>query len=247
MALKIQLNYSLNFNSIKRRPKQIKFLIFHYTGMKKESEAINRLTSIKSEVSSHYFIKNNGETILIVPDLYTAWHAGKSCWKNYKSLNQYSIGIEINNPGHQFNYKKYSTKQINSILSLSKFLVKKYKIKKENILGHSDIAPNRKKDPGEKFPWKYLASKKIGLWHTLSNQLLKKNRQIKVTYKDKQKFYKNLHQIGYSRTSLKNFNEIYKMKLIVKAFQRRFRQELVNGIIDKECVIISNNLVKKYN
>ena len=246
MALKIQLNYSLNFNLIKRRSKQIKFLIFHYTGMRKESEAIYRLTSIKSEVSSHYFIKNNGDIILMVPDLYTAWHAGKSSWKNYKSLNQYSIGIEINNPGHQFNYKKYSSKQINSILSLSKFLVKKYKIKKENILGHSDIAPNRKKDPGEKFPWKYLASRKIGLWHTLSNQLLKNTRQTKVTDKDKQNFFKNLHKIGYSRSSLNDLNEIHKLKLIVKAFQRRFRQELVNGIIDKECLIISNNLVKNY-
>ncbi len=246
MALKLQLNYSLNFNSIKRSSKQIKFLIFHYTGMRKESEAINRLISIKSEVSSHYFIKKNGDIILMVPDLYTAWHAGKSSWKNYKSLNQYSIGIEINNPGHQFNYKKYSSKQINSILSLSKFLVKKYKIKKENILGHSDIAPNRKKDPGEKFPWKYLASRKIGLWHTLSNQLLKKNRQIKVTYKDKRNFYKNLSQIGYSKSSFNDLNEIHKIKQTVKAFQRRFRQELVNGVIDKECLIISNNLVKNY-
>ena len=246
MALKTQLNYSLNFNSRKRSFKQIKFLIFHYTGMKRESEAIKKLTTMKSEVSSHYFIKNNGQIVLMVPDLYTAWHAGKSSWKNYKSLNKYSIGIEINNPGHQINYKNFSTKQVNSILTLSKFLVKKYKIKKENILGHSDIAPNRKKDPGEKFPWEYLASRKIGLWHTLSNQLLKKNRQIKVTYKDKKNFCKNLHQIGYSRSSLKDLNEIHKIKQIVKAFQRRFRQELVNGIIDKECLIISNNLVKKY-
>ena len=247
MALKTQLNYSLNFDSRKRSFKQIKFLIFHYTGMKRESEAIKKLTTMKSEVSSHYFIKNNGQIVLMVPDLYTAWHAGKSSWKNYKSLNKYSIGIEINNPGHQFNYKKYSAKQVNSILTLSKFLVKKYKIKKENILGHSDIAPNRKQDPGEKFPWKYLASRKIGLWHTISNQFLKKNRQIKITYKDKKKFYKNLHHIGYSRSSLKDLNEIHKIKQIVKAFQRRFRQELVNGIIDKECVIISKNLINKYN
>ena len=126
-------------------------------------------------------------------------------------------------------------------------MVKKYKIKSQNILGHSDIAPERKKDPGEKFPWKYLASKKIGLWHTLSNKLLKKNRQIQVSSKDKKNFFKNIYQIGYSRSSLKNSNEIYINKLTVKAFQRRFRQELVNGIIDKECVIISKNLINKYN
>ena len=130
--------------------------------MKNESDAINRLTNIQSEVSCHYLIKNNGEIIRVVPDLYIAWHAGKSSWKNYKSLNQKSIGIEITNPGHEFGYKKFSKKQISSLLKLSKFLVKRYKIIKNNILGHSDIAPERKKDPGEKFPWKYLNQKKIG-------------------------------------------------------------------------------------
>ncbi len=245
MALKIDLNYSPNFNPIKRKPNQIKFLIFHYTGMKKESEAIKNLTKIQSEVSSHYFIKNNGDIILMVPDLYIAWHAGKSSWKNYKSLNKYSIGIEINNPGHQFNYKKYSTKQINSILNLSKYLIKKYNIKKKNILGHSDIAPNRKKDPGEKFPWKYLAANKIGYWHSIPDNLLKKNRRIKVSNIDKKLFFKNLIRIGYSEKYLKNLNKTHNLILIIKAFQRRFRQQLVNGLIDRECLIISNNLLKK--
>ena len=128
MALKTTLNYSPNFNPKKRNSKQIKFIIFHYTGMKKESDAINRLTDIQSEVSCHYLIKNNGEILTMVPDLYIAWHAGKSSWKNYKSLNQNSIGIEITNPGHEFGYKKFSKKQITSLLKLSKFLIKKYKI-----------------------------------------------------------------------------------------------------------------------
>ena len=247
MALKIDFNYSPNFNFIKRKHNKIKFLIFHYTGMKKESDAIKKLTKIQSEVSSHYFIKNNGDIISMVPDLYTAWHAGQSTWKNYKSLNKYSIGIEINNPGHQFNYKKYSSRQINSILSLSKHLIKKYNIKKKNILGHSDIAPNRKKDPGEKFPWKFLAEHKIGLWHSLSNNLLKKNRQVKINNSDKKLFFKNLYKIGYSRNLLKKYYITQNLRLTTKAFQRRFRQELINGLIDKECLIISNNLLKKYH
>jgi len=162
--------------------------------------------------------------------------------KNYKSLNKYSIGIEISNSGHQFKYKKFSKKQISSILVLSKFLLKKYKINSKNILGHSDIAPNRKKDPGEKFPWKYLAQKKIGFWHSVSNNLLKKNRKIKVDNKDKKLFFKNLYKIGY----FKNFKKTHHLRSIVKAFQRRFRQELISGQIDKECLIISNNLAKKY-
>ena len=144
MALKITSNYSPNFNPKKRISKQIKFIIFHYTGMKSESDAINRLINIQSEVSCHYLIKNNGEVVKVVPDLYIAWHAGKSSWKNYKFLNQKSIGIEITNPGHEFGYKNFSEKQISSLLKLSKSLLKKYKISLKNVLGHSDIAPERK-------------------------------------------------------------------------------------------------------
>ena len=180
MRLKIFSNYSPNFDPIKRHKTQIKFLIFHYTGMKSESDAINKLTNFKSDVSCHYFIKNNGETSVMVPDLYVAWHAGKSRWKYYKSLNRYSIGIEINNPGHDYNYKKFSKKQIQSLKRLSQFLIKKYKINQKNILGHSDIAPTRKKDPGEKFPWKYFAKMGIGKWNSLSNQILIKKRRKKI-------------------------------------------------------------------
>ena len=144
MPLKPTLNYSPNFDPLKRLSKDIKFIIFHYTGMRKESDSLNRLTNIQSQVSCHYLIKNNGEIIKVVPDLYKAWHAGKSSWGKYKSLNKNSIGIEITNPGHQFNYKEFSKKQISSLLKLSKFLIKKYKIGHKNILGHSDIAPERK-------------------------------------------------------------------------------------------------------
>ncbi len=125
------LNYSPNFEIKKRKINQIKFIIFHYTGMKKESDAINRLIDPLSKVSSHYLIKNNGEIIKLVPDLYIAWHAGQSLWKNFKYLNKNSIGIEICNPGHDIRYKKFSKKQIQSILKLSKFLIKKYKIDKK--------------------------------------------------------------------------------------------------------------------
>ena len=151
MSTKKVFNYSPNFDSNKRKSKQIKFLIFHYTGMKKESDAIKRLTNIQSEVSSHYLIKKNGDIVVMVPDLYVAWHAGKSSWKSFKSLNKNSIGIEISNPGHEHTYLNFSKKQIQSILYLSKSLIKKYNIKSSTVLGHSDIAPFRKQDPGEKF------------------------------------------------------------------------------------------------
>ena len=161
MNLKNKFNYSPNFDLKKRFQKKIKFLVFHYTGMKSENEAIKKLTNPNSKVSCHYFVKKNGNILVLVPDLYIAWHAGKSYWKNYKHLNGSSIGIEISNPGHEFDYKNFSRKQINSITKLTKYLIEKYKIKPENILGHSDIAPSRKKDPGEKFPWQFFAKKKL--------------------------------------------------------------------------------------
>ena len=241
------LNYSPNFERKKRNQNQIKFIIFHYTGMKKESEAIKRLTNIESKVSSHYLIKNNGEIVVIVPELYEAWHAGVSSWKNYMSLNKHSIGIEICNPGHSFNYKKFSKKQIQSIKKLSKFLIKKYKINPKNIIGHSDIAPTRKKDPGEKFPWKYLAKFGVGKWHSLSKKTLIKNRRIEINLKDKKKFFNNLSKIGYSTKSPPKLKKDKFFKFIICAFQRRFRQELVNSKIDQECLLICQNLAKKLN
>ena len=247
MAIKTTLNYSPNFDPKKRKTNQIKFLILHYTGMKTEKAAINRLTDIESRVSAHYLIKQNGEIITLVPDLYTAWHAGKSVWKNYTSLNKNSIGIEIVNPGHDINYKKFSKIQLAALVRLSKFLIKKYRINLKNILGHSDIAPERKKDPGEKFPWKLLSKKKIGYWHNLNQNELIKNRNLKTSSKEKNLFLTNLFKIGYQKKFLynSNFNRISFDQIISKAFQRRFRPEIINGKIDQECLLISQNLVKK--
>ena len=241
MIVNTTLNYSPNFDLKKRKKKEIKFIVYHYTGMKTEKEAIKKLTDPKSKVSSNYYIKNSGKILTLVPDLYIAWHAGISSWKKFSLINYNSIGIEISNPGHEYNYKKFSKKQILSIIQLSKLLIRKYKIKPNFILGHSDIAPDRKKDPGEKFPWQYLAKKKIGFWHNLKKQYLIKLRNKTINQKDKKIFIKNLIKIGYSKNFYKNKNSVN----LTKAFQRRFRQELINGIVDKECLIISKNLTKK--
>tara|TARA_A100001015_G_scaffold258025_1_gene300972 strand:- start:139 stop:873 length:735 start_codon:yes stop_codon:yes gene_type:complete len=242
MSLKLGLNltkyHSINFDLPKRSKKKIIFIILHYTGMRKETRAIERLCDLKSKVSSHYFVKNNGEILNLIPDLYTAWHAGDSKWKKFKSLNNYSIGIEISNPGHDHGYKKFSSKQILSIIKLLRFLIGKYKIKKQNILGHSDIAPNRKKDPGEKFPWSRLAKKNLCKWHNLREDKIRENRNLKLKINDEKAFFNNLYKIGYPIT--KNKNE--KINL-TKAFQRRFRQSLINGKIDQECLLISKNLI----
>ena len=242
MWLKITSNYSPNFNTPKRQKKNIKYIIIHYTGMKNELTALNRLTDYKSKVSAHYFITKNGKIINLVPDLYEAWHAGKSNWKNIQSLNRYSIGVEIQNSGHQNLYEKYSNKQMNSVKKLLRFLTKRYKVNFKNILGHSDIAPNRKKDPGEKFPWKELAKVKLAHWHQLNEKELIKYRLKKINFLEEKNFFINLHKIGYIKVQSKS--SIYKKRLLIKAFQRRFRQGLVNGISDQECLILSKNLIK---
>ena len=242
IGLKMATSYSPNFNLPKRVKNRIKFIIIHYTGMKKESAAIKRLQDPKSKVSSHYLIKRNGEIINLVPDLFEAWHAGVSSWKHFKSLNKNSIGIEITNPGHQHGYKRFSKKQIFSLQKLLKILVKKYRIKKKYILGHSDVAPGRKKDPGEKFPWEMLAKNKLSFWHDLNQKKIKKFREKNLINRaDENLFLKNLYKIGYS--NVKKFKSYKNIKYLTLAFQRRFRQSLVNGKIDRECLLISKNLL----
>ena len=202
--------------------------------MKSEKAAIDRLTNIQSQVSSHYFISKNGNITLLVPELYIAWHAGKSKWKDKSFLNKNSIGIEITNPGHRFEYKNYTNKQINSIVILIKYLLNKYKISKKNVLAHSDIAPDRKKDPGEKFPWEYLAKKKLSIWHNIRQQELKNLRKKRCSKIEKYKFSQNLVKIGYLGKNLAK---------VTKAFQRRFRPQMVDGQIDQECLKISKKLI----
>ena len=242
MWLKITNNYSPNFSLPKRQRKKIKFIIIHYTGMKSESVAIKKLCDKNSKVSAHYFIKKNGEIINLVPDLYESWHAGISRWKKVKSLNKHSIGIEIHNQGHSYGYKNFSSKQLYSLKGLLKELIKKYKINLDNILGHSDIAPERKKDPGEKFPWKKLAKFKLAKWHKLNDKILKQNRKKKLNKIEEKQFLKNLNYLGYNKIEKLNFD--LNKKFIIKAFQRRFRQSLINGKCDQECFLICKNLIK---
>ena len=179
-----------------------------------------------------------GELIQIVPELYIAWHAGKSKWKNDNLLNKNSIGIEISNPGHEYGYRKFNYKQIKSLIKISKFIIKKYKINKKNILGHSDIAPLRKIDPGEKFPWKLLSKNKIGIWHNINSRKTKIFKD-KISESNLVKFINLLKKIGY-RIEYSKSNQL---KKLIKIFQMRFRPELVDGKLDLECYKIAKSLV----
>ena len=238
--MKKTYNLSPNFSKRQRNFKEINFIIFHYTGMQSEIESIKRLKSTKAKVSCHYLINRSGNIIQMVKDNKSAWHAGKSKWKKFNNLNNNSIGIELVNKGHKLGYEKFTNMQIQSLIKLSLFLKKKYKIKRENFLGHSDIAPLRKKDPGEKFPWKKLSKFKIGLWYKNN----KKNLSLSNEKKGRKFFFKNLHKIGYRYFKINSKNA--KDKLLIEAFQRRFYPEKISGRLDEKTLKISE-LVAKSN
>jgi len=233
---------SPNYSRNKRSVNSIKIIVIHYTGMQSERESIQKFCNFNSKVSSHYLINRNGKVFRMVLESHIAWHAGKSCWGKYKNLNKNSIGVELVNKGHQFGYTNFTKKQISSLIKLCKKIIKKYKINKRNIVGHSDIAPIRKIDPGEKFPWKYLAKNNIGIWHDCELNFLRKFRGTKIlTKQDKKKFIKNIKNIGYCLSSK---NKLFLIKTI-RAFQRHYRKELIKGFLDQECFMIAQNLIKK--
>ncbi len=233
--MRILYNLSPNHSKKVRKHKDIKFVIIHYTGMQSEIESIKRLKNPKSKVSCHFLINRKGEIILMVKEKFIAWHAGKSRWKNFKNLNYCSIGIELVNKGHQYGYQYFTQKQIKSLIVLCKKLKRKYKIKSGNFLGHSDISPLRKVDPGEKFPWKKLSSHKIGNWYKQKRKSVKGDLKIK-----KSKFFKNLHKLGYRYFS--SHQKSYANAKIIKIFQQRYSPNHVTGKLDLKTFRISEFL-----
>ena len=231
---------SYNYSKKARKINTIKYLIIHYTGMQSLRASLSRLLSKRHQVSCHYVIDRKGKIFKMVDENRIAWHAGKSKWKQFKNLNKSSIGIELENKGHKFGYQKFPSKQINVLINLCLLLKKKYRIKDCNILGHSDIAPLRKLDPGEKFPWFKLKRKRLGIW-CYSSRVKTTRKSLNVKIKRKI-FFENLYKIGYRYFSLKKTSKLDRK--IITAFQRRFRQNKVNGLIDLETLKISDYLSK---
>ena len=225
---------SPNFDKRKKGLK-IKHIILHYTGMKSDIEALKYLCSKKNKVSSHFLVNKSGKIYSLVDLKKRAWHAGKSYWKGEIDINSSSVGIEIDNSGKILNFEKYPKKQILALLRLLKYLKQKYQISDSNILGHSDIAPYRKIDPGEKFPWRKLHNYKlIKLPYNFSNEIkseieliFKKNKIRSLTNRS----MIMLEKIGYDIMEAKKNNK--KLKLLIKAYQSRYRSSLVDGKIDE--------------
>ncbi len=226
--MKLKFDLSPNFSKKRTEKKRVKFVIIHYTGMQSEIESIKRLKDKNSFVSCHYLINRAGKITLMVPENRIAWHAGKSKWKNFKDLNKYSIGIELVNKGHKFGYQNFTNLQIKCLIHTCKRLKKKYKIKSSNFLGHSDIAPLRKIDPGEKFPWESLSKHNLGLWYSK-----KLNYNLNLKKQMHSLFFKNLYKIGYRYFNLKNRDKKKETK-IIKVFQQRYLPKNVSGKIDQK-------------
>ena len=238
-----------NFN--KRKTKQIIFIIIHYTALKSCNDAIEYLCNSKNKVSSHYLISQNGKIFNLVNEKMRAWHAGLSYWNDHIDINSLSIGIELD-----FSYNKknnrYSKEMILSLIILLKKLKKKYNINKENILGHADIAPFRKKDPGEKFPWYKLQNENITLIANRKN-IYKTNIIKNWFYRNKIKSNKKialfiLAIIGYNTFEIKQSN--YLFSKLITVYQNHFMQFNKTGKIDNKTLNFMinhflNNLLTK--
>ena len=202
--------------------------------MRTDLEAINYLCDKNNQVSSHFLISRIGKIFNLVNVKYIAWHAGKSYWKKERDINSNSIGIEIDNSGFHLDFENYNSLQFKAIAKLLKYLKKKYQIKSQNILAHSDISPYRKIDPGEKFPWNQLFSKKIVIMPKIpAKKLSEKINQHLNNLSLRSVEKKTLHMletIGYDVKPAKGNRK--KFKTLIKAYQMHFRQSLVNEYLD---------------
>ncbi|MEO8175326.1 MAG: N-acetylmuramoyl-L-alanine amidase [Sphingomicrobium sp.] len=196
----------------------VSMIVLHYTGMPDAEGALNRLTSPDSKVSAHYLIDEDGSVFRLVDEDKRAWHAGKSRWRGVTDINSASVGIEIVNPGHEFGYRAFPDEQIGALIPLVAAIKERHAIGRGNIVGHSDVAPARKEDPGELFPWDALARRRLALPSP--------RRDLIDPFWTDGGFLLALERFGY---------DVTEPQKAVIAFQRRFRQDLIDGIIDGEC------------
>jgi len=207
---------SPNFDE--RDGKPVNLLVLHYTGMQDAASAIQRLSDPDAKVSCHYLIAEDGQILRMVDESKRAWHAGRSSWRGVQEVNATSIGIEIVNPGHEFGYRPFPDEQMDALIPLVADIVRRHDIPRANVVGHSDVAPARKRDPGELFDWARLAKHRLALARPTKN-LMDPN------WTDGG-FLLALERFGY---------DVANPDAAILAFQRRFRPELMDGEIDGEC------------
>jgi N-acetylmuramoyl-L-alanine amidase len=205
---------SPNFNE---RALPITMIVLHYTGMQDAASALARLSDPLAEVSSHYLVAEDGQVVRLVAEDKRAWHAGRGSWRGTTDVNSASIGIEIVNPGHEFGYRPFPDEQMDAVVVLVGDIVRRHGIAPSNVVGHSDIAPARKLDPGELFDWARLAKRGLAL--------KRPTRNLADPHWTDGGFVMALERFGY---------DVADGAAAVRAFQRRFRPETVDGVIDGE-------------
>lgn len=206
---------SPNFDA---RALPVSMVVLHYTGMIDGASAIARLADPEAKVSAHYVVAEDGQVVRMVDEAHRAWHAGRSWWRGTSDINSASIGIEIVNPGHEFGYRPFPEAQIDAVIELLAGIMERHSITRGNVVGHSDVAPARKEDPGELFPWHRLARLRLALPRPTKNLM-------DPQWPDAG-FLLALERFGY---------DVADGVAAVRAFQRRFRPEMIDGIIDGEC------------
>jgi N-acetylmuramoyl-L-alanine amidase len=206
---------SPNFNA---RKLPISMIVLHYTGMPDAPSAIARLCDPEAQVSAHYLISEYGDVVQMVAEEQRAWHAGKAHWRRISDVNSASIGIELVNPGHEHGYQPFPEAQIEALIALMQQIMLRHRITRGNIVGHSDVAPARKQDPGELFPWERLARLRLALPSPTRNLM-------DPLWPDSG-FLLALERFGY---------DVTEAEAAVIAFQRRFRPAKIDGVIDGEC------------
>ncbi len=219
-------------------------VILHYTGMQDEQAALERLCSVEAKVSSHYVVFAEGRIVQCVPEARRAWHAGVSSWEGATDNNSRSIGIEITNPGHDFDYPEFPRRQIAAVITLCRGILSRHpQIRADRVLAHSDVAPARKQDPGEKFPWKLLHESGIGHW-VRPAPIVPNGPALKPgdSGENVAQLQGMLASYGYGIAQTGLYDE--DTRIVVTAFQRHFRPELVDGIADASTATTLRELIE---
>ena len=225
MPLQLPISERPSPNHGLRKSHPVDILLLHYTGMRSAEAALSWLCDPDSSVSSHYFVFEDGRVVRLVDEARRAHHAGVSCWAGETDINSCSVGIEIANPGHEFGYRPFPDAQIDAVIALSLDILGRHAIPPERVLAHSDVAPSRKQDPGELFPWQRLNAAGVG--HYAPPAPVVEAKSVPLGATELAHFKDRLRQYGYC------FESDGELRWAVTAFQRHFRPERVDGVADR--------------
>ncbi|MBO4226239.1 N-acetylmuramoyl-L-alanine amidase [Bradyrhizobium neotropicale] len=232
---------SVNFGE-RANDRQPDMIVLHYTGMPDVEGAIAQLCTAGTEVSAHYIVLEDGRIVQCVPESKRAWHAGVSCWAGEEDINSCSIGIEIINRGHDWGYPDYPLRQIAAVIALCRGIMLRRNVPSYRVLGHSDVAPARKKDPGEKFPWHSLANSGVGHWVQPAPIVRGETLQLGAINDNVTNMQQAFARYGYNIPTSGKFDG--PTMEVVTAFQRHFRQERVDGIVDRSTMTTLHALLE---